>query len=42
MREGDNKEPAHPWQRAQLQALDRVMALAEFSLDGRLLHANAN
>ena len=42
MREGDNKEPAHPWPRAQLQALDRVMALAEFSLDGRLLHANAN
>ena len=32
----------HVWRQAQIQALDRVMAMAEFALDGTLLYANAN
>lgn len=35
-------EQPHVWSQAQFQALDRVMAMAEFALDGTLLHANAN
>lgn len=35
------REDVHT-QVTRFKALDRVMALAEFDLDGRLLHANPN
>ena len=42
MREGDIGAMPPELQLAQLQALDRVMAMAEFGLDGSLHRANDN
>ena len=42
MREESNDGLPEAVQRTQFQALDRVMAMASFDLDGVLRHANRN